>query len=130
MDALINLAMVTPTLSRETVLFTLISGLVIGAYGCSTEIGTAYVAKKLGINEAELPLKYFGLLVVVGGALAILFIIAIQSLGPSRAQIGAISDRAIDDLGIELYFGLSSLGAIATVIPLRLLSNYIATNQE
>lgn len=77
MNTLISLSIGTPTPSRETVLFALISGLVIGAFVSSTEIGTAYVTRKLRVNERESPFKYFGLFVGVGGAIAILFFIAI-----------------------------------------------------
>lgn len=127
MNALIGILLVTPMPSQGTVLFALTFGLIIGAFVSSTEIGTAYVARKLRINERETPLKYFGLFVVVGEAIATLFFIAIQTLGPSREQTGARSDRAIEELGIALYFGLRLLGVIAATIPVRLLTNRIAS---
>lgn len=127
MEFLINLPMGAPILSRETVLFALISGLIIGAFISSTEIATAYAASKLRINEKEVPLKYFALIVGIGGVIAIFLSIAIQVLGPGRAQTGIISDRAIEELGIALYFGLGLLGTSVIVIPLKLLSNRIAS---
>lgn len=119
MEFLMSIAMGAPTLSRETVLFALIPGLVIGTVISLTEIGTAYVARKLRINEGEAPLKYFGLIIVVGGAIALLSFIAMQDLGPSRERTEAMSDRTIDELGIDLYLGLGALGSVAAVVPLR-----------
>ena len=109
--------------SRETALFALGSGLVIGAFVSSAEIATAYVTRKLRVKEREAPLKHFGLSVVISGVIALLFFIAILALGPSREQTGATSDRAIEELGIALYFGLGLLGTIAVTIPINLLSN-------
>ncbi len=130
MEFLISIAMGAPTLSQKTVLFALIPGLIIGTVISLTEIGSAYVARKLRISEEEAPLKYFSLIVVVGGAIALLSFMAMQALGPSREQTEAMSDRTIDELGIDLYLGLGALGSIAAVVPLRLLSNRITSKEE
>lgn len=119
--------MKAPTLSREVILFALIPGLVIGSVVSLTEIGTAYVARKLRIEEDEAPLKYFSLIVSVGGMITLLVFIATWALGPSREQTAAMSDRTIDELGIDLYLGLGAFGSIVAVAPLRFLSNRIVS---
>ncbi|MDJ0701694.1 MAG: hypothetical protein QNJ46_00290 [Leptolyngbyaceae cyanobacterium MO_188.B28] len=115
---------VTPTSFNQAMLFALVFGFAIGVLLSVTEIGKAFVKKRLHIKEGEV-LKDFVILASIG-ALLILCTIVLNPLVPEYGERKAIVDRNVEMLGFGLNCALMTIGGIIVHAPGRFIAIRIA----